>query len=629
MQKDRLLHTLFKRDPHPPGERAEGASTDKRPDFTVDWRVLVMMAVAVLVAIGTVIIGVIMLRLIELITNLLYFGRFSLKYVPFAQSPLGWLTLWIPIGGSIIIGFMARYGTDKIRGHGIPEAIEAILLDGSRLDSKVAVLKPTSAVVAIGTGGPFGAEGPIIMTGGAIGSLVAQALPMSDVERKTLLVAGAAAGMTVVFGTPIAAIMLAVELLLFEWRARSFLPVAAACVAAAVLRMYTGFAYPLFPFTGSVTLSLSALGWWVIVGICCGLLSIVLTRMVYFCEDTFRRLPVHWMWWPALGGIVVGIGGLIDPNALSLGYANIAELLRGSITPDGGLRLFIVKAIIWAVALASGTSGGTFAPLMLIGGSVAAAATSVLPHASPGFWSVLAMAAVLGGTLRLPLTGIFFAIGVTGNAQVLLPLIATCGTTYAVVVLLMRHDILTEKVARRGTHVTREWNADPFSLTRVGDVMAREVQTVPGTTTLSEISNSLLDAEGRHPSFPVLDGERHVLGIVDPPTVLGWRSDGVARDTTLAELFSKLPKPAVAYPDEYLDALVQRMMQSKASHLPVVTRDDSVLVGYVAWKDLLRVRTRMQEEEQRPVATHHGRRAHLFFLPPHRPEPADRTAGAD
>ncbi|MGH7050900.1 MAG: chloride channel protein, partial [Acetobacteraceae bacterium] len=243
MQKDRLLRALLKRSRLAAAAGDEPAHhIDGRRDFTIDYRVLLIMAVAVLVSIGSVIVGVLMFRLIELITNLLYFGRFSFTYVPFSQSPLGWLVVIIPIGGSVIVGFMARYGTDKIRGHGIPEAIEAILLGGSRLDAKVAVLKPTSAVVVIGTGGPFGAEGPIIMTGGAIGSLIAQALPMSDVERKTLLVAGAGAGMTVVFGTPVAAIMLAVELLLFEWRARSFLPVATACIVAAVLRGYTGLA---------------------------------------------------------------------------------------------------------------------------------------------------------------------------------------------------------------------------------------------------------------------------------------------------------------------------------------------------------------------------------------------------
>ncbi|MGH6956538.1 MAG: chloride channel protein, partial [Caulobacteraceae bacterium] len=396
----------------------ENAALAELGDFSTSHRVLVIMGIAALVAVVTSVVGVLMFRLIELITNLCYFGRFSFDYIPFSQSKLGWFAVLVPIAGSIVVGFMARYGSDKIRGHGIPEAIEAILLGRSRLDAKVAVLKPASAVIVIGTGGPFGAEGPIIMTGGAIGSLIAQLLPVSDTERKILLVAGGAAGMTVVFGTPIAAMMLAIELLLFEWTPRSFLPVAVACVVAAVLRHFSGLEYPLFPFVGDVSITLDGVGGWILVGVCGGLLSIVFTRMVYLTEDWFRRLPVHWMWWPALGAIVVGVGGLIDPRALGLGYANIAQLLQGSFTPEAGAKLLVVKALIWAAALGSGTSGGTLAPLMMMGGAMAAAAAEFLPHAAPGFWPMLAMAAVLGGTLRLPLTAILFTVGVTGNTHV-------------------------------------------------------------------------------------------------------------------------------------------------------------------------------------------------------------------
>jgi H+/Cl- antiporter ClcA len=563
----------------------ESNAHTKLRDFSTDRRVLVIMGIAVLASIVTSIVGVLMFRLIELITNLCYFGRFSFDYVPFSKSPLGWMAVIVPVVGSLIVGLMARYGTDKIRGHGLPEAIEAILLGRSRLDAKVAILKPTSAVIVIGTGGPFGAEGPIIMTGGAIGSLIAQALPVSDAERKTLLVAGAAAGMTIVFGTPVAAIMLALELLLFEWTPRSFLPVAVACVVADIIRSFTGLAYPLFPFTGTVSISLEGVGGWVIVGIFGGLLSGFLTRMVYLCEDGFQKLPIHWMWWPAIGAVVVGVGGLIDPNALGLGYANIEQLLRGGISPDAG----------------SGTSGGTLAPLLMIGGSMAAAANGLLPHASPGFWPLLAMSAVLGGTLRLPLTAVFFAVGVTGNTHVMLPLLVTCASAYTVDVLLMRRDILTEKVARRGHHVAREWHVDPFVLTRVGEVMVRDVETVPGSMTLHEASNLLVDPKTRHPSFPVVDGDRHVLGVIDPPAVLAWRHAGKQRDATLAELFAEARSTAVAYPDEYLDSLVERMREASLAHVPVVSRENATLVGYLAWKDLLAVRSKTREAETHRV----------------------------
>lgn len=560
------------------------------------------MGIAALASVGTSVAGILMFWLIELITNLCYFGRFSFAYVPFSQSPLGWLAVFVPIGGSIIVGLMARYGTDQIRGHGLPEAIEAILLGRSRLNAKVAILKPTSSSIVIGTGGPFGAEGPIIMTGGAIGSLIAQWLPVSDAERKTLLVAGACAGMTIVFGTPIAAIMLALELLLFEWTPRSLLPVATACIVADVLRSYTGLAYPLFPFTGTVTISFLGAGAWILVGVCAGLLSGFLTRLVYVLEDAFHRLPIHWMWWPALGGIVVGIGGLIDPNVLGLGYANIEALLHGDVGPGPGLSLLVVKTIVWGIALGSGTSGGTLAPLMMIGGAMAAAAINLLPAASPGFWPLLAMSATLGGTLRLPFTAIFFAIGVTGNVHAMLPLLVCCFTAHTVTVLLMRRDILTEKVARRGHHVTREWHADPFALAQVKDVMATEVETLPGTMTLHAATKFLTLPTTKHPSFPVVDLENHVLGILNPPTVLAWRHAGKHRTATLAELLAERQPPPVAYPDWYLEGLIDRMSNANVAHMPVISHKDQRLVGYIAWKDLLRVRSKKREEEHRRVA---------------------------
>jgi chloride channel protein, CIC family len=512
----------------------------------------------------------------------------------------------VPVIGSLIVGLMARYGTEKIRGHGIPEAIEAILLGRSQLDVKVAILKPLSSAIAIGTGGPFGAEGPIIMTGGAIGSLIAQMLPTSDVERKTLLVAGAAAGMTTVFGTPIAAIMLAVELLLFEWTPRSFVPVAAAAIIAEVERSWLGLPSPLFPFAGGMATSWLALGCWVLVGLLSGLLSGVLTQLVYACEDGFLKLPIHWMWWPMIGGLVVGIGGLIDPRALSVGYDNIALMLKGGIEPASALHLLVVKAIIWAVALGSGTSGGVLAPLLIMGGGLGAALTYILPAASPGFWPLLTICATMGGTMRSPLTATFFAVELTGNTHVLLPLVAACVTAHVVTVLMMRRSILTEKVARRGHHLAREYRVDPFALTRVGDVMVRDVQTLPDSMTLYQLATFLTNPDTKHPSFPVVDAERRVLGIVDPPTVLRWRRAGRHRGTTARELLANT-KVTGAFPDEYLDGLVDRMMNANVAHLPVISREDARLVGYIGWKDLLRVRSRLQAEERQRVVLYRVR----------------------
>jgi chloride channel protein, CIC family len=565
-------------------------------DFTTSPRVLVIAGIAVIVATGGVLAGVGLLQLIKLSTNIAYFGRFSVAEVRLQDSPLGLWAVGIPVIGSLIIGLMARFGSEKIRGHGIPEAIEAILLGRSRLGIKVAILKPLSSAIAIGTGGPFGAEGPIIMTGGAIGSLIAQMLPVSDNERKTLLVAGAAAGMTTVFGTPIAAIMLAVELLLFEWTPRSFIPVTVAAVVAMVERSFLHMPSPLFVFSGGVEISVLQLGAWVLTGVLAGLLSGVLTQLVYGCEDAFLKLPVHWMWWPMIGGLVVGIGGLIDPRALSVGYDNIAGMLQGDMIPKAALVLLVVKAIIWSVALGSGTSGGVLAPLLIMGGAMGTAISGYLPAASPGFWALLAMAATMGGTMRSPLTATFFAVELTGNTHVLLPLIAACGAAHAVTVLLMRRSILTEKIARRGHHLVREYRIDPFALTRVREVMTTDVETVPSTMTLHSAAAFLTNPRTIHPSFPVVDGSRQVLGIIDPPSVLRWRRAGKHRSTTLEELLTG-SRTTFAYPDEYLEALADRLSKVNVAHLPVVSREDRQLVGYIGWKDLMRVRAKLQAEE--------------------------------
>jgi H+/Cl- antiporter ClcA len=566
-------------------------------DFTTDPRVLLISGIAVVVATAGVVAGFVLLKLIRLATNIAYFGQLSFANLRLEHSPLGPWAVLVPVAGSLIIGLMARYGSEKIRGHGIPEAIEAILLGRSRLDAKVAVLKPLSSAVAIGTGGPFGAEGPIIMTGGAIGSLIAQALPVSDNERKTLLVAGATAGMTTVFGTPIAAIMLAVELLLFEWSPRSFLPVAVAAVVAAVERGVLGLTSPLFPFAGSVDVTLVGVLCWAAMGLLGGLLSGLLTRLVYACEDGFLKLPIHWMWWPMLGGLVVGIGGLIDPNALGVGYDNIAGMLQGDVPSRAALLLLVVKAIIWAVALGSGTSGGVLAPLLIMGGAMGTVVGAFLPGGGAGFWALLAMAATMGGTMRSPLTATFFAVELTGNTHVLLPLITACAVAHAATVLLMRRSILTEKIARRGHHLIREYRVDPFALTKVQEVMTTEVETVPSDTTLYEATRFLTSPSTHHPSFPVVDPAGRVLGVIDPPSILRWRRVGKHRQTTLQELLAGT-KITVAHPDEYLESLADRLTTVNVAHLPVISRETGRLVGYIGWKDIMRVRTKLRAEDR-------------------------------
>jgi H+/Cl- antiporter ClcA len=386
--------------------------------------------------------------------------------------------LFIPIIGGIIVGCMARYGTDKIRGHGIPEAIEAILLNGARVHPRVAVLKPISAAIAIGSGGPFGAEGPIIMTGGAFGSLVAQWLRLSDAERTTLLVAGAAAGMSATFATPIAAILIAVELLLFEWRPRSLVPVAVASVTAGALRIWWLGAGPLFPVDLPANLHLQqSLLVAVPLGILVGCAAAGLSRLMYSLEDAFEhfcgRVHIHWMWWPAIGGIGVGVGGYFFPRGLGVGYDNIAELLRGNAPLDLILGIIIAKSLMWAFSLSSGTSGGVLAPLLMIGAAIGASAAHLahLPAQIQALWALMAMGAMLSGALGVPLTAVLFSLELTHALPALLPLVLACTASYLVTSLIMPRSILTEKLHRRGYHLSREYGVDPLELLTAAEVM--------------------------------------------------------------------------------------------------------------------------------------------------------------
>jgi len=377
-------------------------------DFTTTWRVIPISLLAMVIGVVCAFVALALLRLIGLFTNLFYFGRWNTALVSPAGNHLGVYSVLVPIGGALVIGVMARYGSERIRGHGIPEAIESILLNGSRIEPKVALLKPISSAISIGSGGPFGAEGPIIMTGGAVGSMIAQLFHLTSAERMTLLVAGAAGGMSATFASPVAAVLLAVELLLFEWKPRSLIPVALASAMAAVVRIL-GFG-PLFPvpahplFIGPVGL----LGC-VLVGLLAGVLSALLTVSVYAAEDAFQHLKIHWMWWPAIGGLAIGLGGLVFPQALGVGYDTIGALLQGSVTTRVILGVLLVKWFIWAVSLGSGTSGGVLAPLLMMGGALGGLEAMFLPNEGAGFWQLISMGAILGGTMRSPFTTIVFA----------------------------------------------------------------------------------------------------------------------------------------------------------------------------------------------------------------------------
>jgi len=567
-------------------------------DFTATTRLLLLSLIAIGIGVASAFIALALLRLISFFTNLFFLLRFSVADVNPSDYTQTWTLLVMPIIGGVIVGLMARYGSERIRGHGIPEALEAILVEGSRVAPRLAFLKPVSAAIAIGSGGPFGAEGPIIMTGGAFGSVVSQHLKLSAAERKTLLVAGAAGGMAATFSAPLAAILLAVELLLFEWRPRSLIPVAAASVTAAVVRQHIigeGPLFPVAPHTAEIDF-VTVVGS-IIVGVTAGGLAAYLTGAVYKAEDSFALVPLHWMWWPAIGGLAVGIGGLIFPPALGVGYDNIRELLTG----DAGTRLIIgvilVKSTIWAISLGSGTSGGILAPLLMMGAALGAAEAHFLPGSGSGFWALIGMGAAMGGTMRSPLTGVIFPIELTHDFDSVIPLLIAVVIAHTFTVLLLRRSILTEKLARRGRHVSREYALDPLEILLTGEVLHREVVTLPREIAVAEVV-ARLARDGSSPElrrqrlFPVVGADGTMAGVVSISDIDAWRYDP-AFDTSRALESAMQTPPIVAYPDEPLRVVAERMAQTGRTRLPVVERTNPrALLGLISLADLLKGRAR-------------------------------------
>lgn len=567
-------------------------STHRRGDFALDARLLRIATLAAVIGAASTGAARVLLDLIRFFTNLFFFQDFSLADRSPAGHTMGAWVIAVPVVGGLVIGLIARYGSEKIRGHGIPEAIEAILFGRSKMSPKVAVLKPLSSGIAIGSGGPFGAEGPIIMTGGAIGSLIAQHFHLSAAERKALLVAGATAGMTAVFGTPVAAVLLAVELLLFELRPRSLLPVAIACAVAGFTRPLLMEAGPLFPLQTAAPGPLALLSC-VVAGLLCGALSASLSLSLYKVEDLFGKLPLHWMWWPALGGLAVGIGGYFEPRALGVGYDVIGDLLHNQLAWQAVLALIAVKAIIWVIALGSGTSGGVLAPLLMMGAALGAVLSHLLPGGDPMLWPLVCMAATLGGTMRAPLMATVFAFGLTHDSNALLPLLATSATAYGFTVLTMRRSILTEKIARRGHHIYREYGIDPLERQFVEEVMTREVRTIDAALPVAEALAVYFGEGQAHRAFPVLRG-REVIGVADRAVLAAW-SNGTVGDAVAGT------PPVVALPGENCRAVATRLARHGLERLPVVRDADSrLLVGIVARSDLIKPSlAHFHEEEQR------------------------------
>jgi CIC family chloride channel protein len=574
---------------------AEPAVVDRLADFTRDKRILLLSLFAVIIGLLSTISAWCLVNLIALISNLVFYQTVSTKLISLAHHHLGAWVILIPAIGGLIIGLMARYGSEKIRGHGIPEALEAILFGQSKMSVRVAILKPLSSAISIGTGGPFGAEGPIIMTGGALGSLFAQLFHLSAIERKTLLVAGAAGGMAAIFATPVAAVLLAVELLLFEWKPRSFIPVTIGAVVAGVARISVFGQGPIFPVPPHPLVDGNIMLFALLVGLLSGFVSGVVTQCVYFFEHAFEKLPVHWMWWPAIGGLFVGIGGFFDPRVLGVGYDLIQSLLSGQLLGWLVVGLLFGKSLVWACALGSGTSGGVLAPLLIIGGALGAVLAQWIPVGDAGLWAMIGMAAMMGGTMRAPLTAMIFAIELTHDINLLPALLIGCVAAYTLTIFLMPRSILTEKVTRRGYHINCEYGVDPLSITRVQDVMETDLQIVPDAMSLLEFSQ-LLAKGTRHQASLIINQAGDLVGLITRGDVI--RAMEANADMAASVLSCSNAKLTVTYPDELLKEAVKKMVTQDIGRLPVVDRlQPTRLVGYIGRSAIIQAQVKQLKDE--------------------------------
>lgn len=579
-------------------------------------RVIGISAIAILIAIGVGFAARGFLVLIDLMTNLFFFFKWSSHPASPAGHHLGAWVILIPVAGGLLVGLMARYGSSAIRGHGIPEAMEQILFNQSRISPKVAFFKPLSAAVSIGTGGPFGAEGPIIATGGALGSIVGQIIKITGMERKTLLAAGAAAGMTAVFGTPVAAVLLAIELLLFEYRASSIIPVSLAVVAAMLVRI---FFVGMEPFVIIAT-SFSPPGEWAIgiylaMGVIFGIVSILITKILYWLEDGFEKLPLHWMWWPMMGGLVVGVVGWLDPRTFGIGYENLNHILNSDLSLYLLATLGLMKMISWSVALASGTSGGTLAPLFTIGGALGGVlgvlASRVWPEAGidPRIAGLIGMAAVFTGASRAFLASVIFAFEITKQPLGLLPLLGSCAVSYLISGLFMSTTIMTEKISRRGYNVPDEYVPDDLDQIRVCQVASKHLVVLEAENTVEKVREWISSGVNgaTHQGFPVLSKEGKVLGVVTRKDLM---AQNVSPHVSIHSLIKR--EAVVILEHDTVREAADQMVREKIGRLPVLSREKPhQIVAMITRSDILSAHQNRLDAHHRRSAT---LRVHPLFL---------------
>ena len=561
------------------------------------------LAAGIGVAAGAV--AYLLLKLIGLFTNLFFYHRLSAEFSSPAANQLGPWVILLPVAGGIIVGLMAKYGSPKIRGHGIPEAMEAVLTSRSRIHPKVAVLKPVSVAVAIGTGGPFGAEGPIIQTGGALGSIVGQLVHMTAVERKVLLACGAAAGMSATFNTPIAAVILAMELLLFEFKSRSFIPLVIASTLATATRFQLMGREAMFHMNAVDFGIPGQLPFYLLLGVVCGFFAVGFSKALYWVEDQFERLPFDSMWWPAIGGLGLGVIGFFVPRVLGVGYDTISEILNDRLTVNLLVAVFVFKSLAVLISLGSGTSGGLLAPTFMtsaaLGSAFAYGVNRLLPgaHLAPGAFALVAMGAVFGAAARATFTFIIFAFEITRDYNSVLPLMLVCVIATAFARRFMSQSIMTEKLARRGLRVPQEYEADVFQQVSVGEVMVKNPPTIPADMKVTEFADRIARGDKqfqRHQATLILDRNNRLAGIITRGDVLrALEQDSASELTVLEAGHSDL---VVSYADETLHDAMTKMLSNDIGRLPVVNRDrHHELVGYLGRAEVITARLRRHEEE--------------------------------
>lgn len=571
-------------------------------DYSADSRILYVSVLAAALGAASAVAAWVLLELIGLFTNLFYFQRWSFAEVDPWQGHAGWWRLFLPVLGGLLVGVIARYGSKKIRGHGMPEAVETIVFGGGKVQPRVAVLKPLATAISIGSGGPFGAEGPVIITGGAIGSVLGQLLPMTDSERTVLMVAGASAGMAATFNCPMSAVLLAVEILLFEWKPRSLVPVAMACVTAGAVRRLLLGPRPLFEMmpTGAPVYHMAMLGA-LAIGIVAAFLAAGLTRAVYFSEDMFKKLPMHWMWWPAIGGLGIGLGGLIFPQSLGVGYSVIQQMISG----DAGWKLLagvlLVKSAIWIFSLGSETAGGILAPLLMIGGAMGAALGHLMPTMSTGAWVVVGMTSVLTAAIGSPLTAAMLAVELTHNGGLMLPVLLACVSAYAISVLVQPRSMLTEGLSRRGLHLSREYGVDPMELVMVGQAMHTSVYALASTASRKDAADWMRSMEERGADawshwqrlFPLVDPAGKLTAVLTRSQMIRAARE---REQERALWMDGDPEPQTMSPGETLRQAATEMAETKLTSFPVVDPSGK-FAGIMTINDLLTATTRETQRE--------------------------------